>query len=263
VDSSGTARAREQKEKERKKADDEVDVGAGYNGSMVQAGAGAEPGLGGWAPGMLARYLPEDTGYFLPKGSDLVVQIHYHRNGRLEKDRTRIGLYFSKQPIKKPLQSLVIAGGTGGLPIFVIPKGDEHFRVHGGVKIEQDCQLHTIMPHMHLIGKEIKVTMTPPKGKPQTLIAIKDWDYNWQETYYFKESVPVKAGTVLEVEAFYDNSAKNPNNPNDPPKTVYTGEQTTNEMCFIFLGATSDKGGRIRATRLRGDEAKAPEKKPR
>ena len=112
---------------------------------------------------------------------------------------------------------------------------------------------------MHMIGKEITVTMTPPGGNPQTLIAIKGWDYNWQEIYTFEEKIPVKAGTVLEVEAFYDNSAKNPSNPNDPPKPVLFGEQTTNEMCFVFLGATSDKPGRIRSTFLRDDKKEKSE----
>ena len=31
--------------------------------------------------------------------------------------------------------------------------------------------LHSVMPHMHMLGKKIKVTMTPPDGKPQTLLA--------------------------------------------------------------------------------------------
>jgi hypothetical protein len=106
---------------------------------------------------------------------------------------------------------------------------------------------------MHMIGKEITVTMKPPDGRPRTLIAIKDWDYNWQEVYRFKEKVPIKAGTILAVEAMYDNSAKNPNNPNDPPKPVLFGEQTTNEMCFVFLGATTDKPGRIPVKFLRGE----------
>jgi hypothetical protein len=44
---------------------------------------------------------------------------------------------------------------------------------------------------MHLLGKEVKVTLTPPDGKPTTLVAIKDWDYNWQETYFFKEAITV------------------------------------------------------------------------
>jgi hypothetical protein len=106
---------------------------------------------------------------------------------------------------------------------------------------------------MHLLGKSIKVTMTPPDGPTQTLVAIDNWDYNWQETYVFKQPIPVKAGTRFDIEAVYDNSANNPNNPNNPPKLVTFGEQTTNEMCFGFIGATSDKPGRIR---LRFEEKK-------
>jgi hypothetical protein len=95
------------------------------------------------------------------------------------------------------------------------------------------------MPHMHLLGKQIKVTMTPPDGTATTLVNIKDWDYNWQETYFFKEPIKVKTGTRFDVEAIYDNSTGNPNNPFNPPRTVWFGEQTTNEMCFVFLNGIS------------------------
>ena len=108
----------------------------------------------------------------------------------------------------------------------------------------QDFTLHTISPHMHMIGKEIAVTMTPPDGPARKLIAIKEWDYNWQETYIFKEPIQVKAGTRFHVDAYYDNSDKNPHNPSSPPKLVTFGEQTFNEMCFVFLGGTSERPGR-------------------
>ena len=85
--------------------------------------------------------------------------------------------------------------------------------------------------------------------RPRTLIAIKDWDYNWQETYWFQEPVKVAKETRLEIEAVFDNSDKNPNNPFSPPRPVIFGEQTTNEMCFGFLGATSDQPGRIKVRR--------------
>src|SRR5262249_21465392 len=91
----------------------------------------------------------------------------------------------------------------------------------------------------------IKVTVTPPEEKPFTLVAIKDWNYNWQETYLLKEPLQVKAGTKFAVEAVYDNTDKNPYNPFNPPRRVRFGEQTDNEMCFVFLGATNDKPGRI------------------
>jgi len=82
--------------------------------------------------------------------------------------------------------------------------------------------------------------MTVPGGKPETIIDIPDWDYNWQEQYLLKESMKVKAGTRFDIEAVYDNSATNPNNPSTPPIDVRFGEQTTNEMLFGFLGATKD-----------------------
>src|SRR6185295_4234257 len=42
-----------------------------------------------------------------------------------------------------------------------------------------------------------------------------------------------------EIEAFFDNSDKNPNNPHRPPVEVKVGEETTDEMLFGFIGATS------------------------
>lgn len=245
LDINGAARKLEQAEKKRDKKATDLDVGPGYSTGM--AGVGFQPvgGLAGWAPGQRPRYLPEGAGYFLPKGADVVVQLHYHRDGRIEKDRTSIGLYLAKKPVEKRYQSIVV-GGAGRLRFFAIPAGAEHHCVQGSLWVEQDCTLHSVMAHMHLIGREIKVTITSPNGPAKTLLAIKDWDYNWQETYYFKEPIAVKADTRFDIEAYYDNSAANPNNPNSPPRVVTFGQQTTDEMCFGFLGVTSDKPGRIK-----------------
>jgi peroxiredoxin/mono/diheme cytochrome c family protein len=256
VDTTGQGRQLAEKEAKRQKKDSELDRGPGYSSAM---GIGFLPrgGLGGWAPGQMPRYLPVGTGYPLPKGSDVIVQVHYHRDGRLEKDRTRVGLYFAKKPVKTPYKGMLLAGGGAGKGrlrfLFTVPAGDDNYKLTGSMWVEQDCTLYTVMPHMHMIGKKIRVTITPPKGKPQTLVAIDEWDYNWQETYILKKPITVKAGTRFDVEAYYDNSDKNPNNPFHPPKTVTFGMETTDEMCFVFLGATSDQPGRIR-TRLAPEE---------
>jgi peroxiredoxin len=259
IDQTGKGRELDQTEKDRKKAENEQDQGPGYS---VEMGVGFLPqgGLGGWAPGQMARHLPEGTGHFLPKGADVILQVHYHRDGRAEKDRTSIGLYFAKKPVAKRMQSMVIPGR-----FVVIPAGEARYSVKGAINVEQDCVVHSVMPHMHMLGKEIKVTVTPPEGKAFTLIAIDDWNYNWQETYRLKEPITVKAGTKFSVEAIYDNTDKNPNNPFNPPRQVFFGEQTDNEMCFVFLGATSDQPGRIKfkaeGARPR-EEQKPEEKKP-
>jgi hypothetical protein len=202
--------------------------------------------MGGWAPGQVPRYLPEGTGYHLPKGADVILQVHYHRDGRVEKDRTTLGLYFSKKPVVRRFQSLVIAGR-----FLFIPPGDARYPVDGSIWVKQGCTVHSVMPHMHMLGKQIKVTMTPPEGPARTLVAIRDWDYNWQETYFFKEPIAVKAGTRFDVQAVYDNSDQNVQNPFHPPRTIIVGQQTTDEMCFVFLGATADTPGRIGVDRRR------------
>jgi peroxiredoxin len=249
IDSKSQGRRLEKLAREKSSSTD-PDFGPGYPVQMGYGFVPTEGGLNGWAPGQMGRYLPEGTCYFLPKGADIVMQVHYHRNGRVEKDRMSIGLYFAKKPVERRLQSVVYAGtqahGLGLRDVFfAIPAGAEHFKLQGTMWIDQDCTIYYVLPHMHKLGKEIKVTMTPPDSPTRTLVAIRDWDYNWQETYMFKEPIKVKSGTRFEVEAFYDNSLGNPNNPNNPPKVVTYGQQTTDEMCFIFLGATSDKPGRI------------------
>ncbi|MFO0807456.1 MAG: redoxin domain-containing protein [Gemmataceae bacterium] len=244
IDTAGAARELEAQEKS-KPLEGEYDRGPGYS---VRMGVGIRPrgAVGGWAPGQVPTYLPEGTGYFLPKNSDLVLQVHYHRTGKVEKDKTSVGLYFAKKPVEKAMQGLAVGlANPLDLLTFAIPAGNDHFVVKRSLWTAEDCTLYSVLPHMHLIGRSVKLTMTPPQGATKSLIAIADWDYNWQETYYFKEPLRVPAGTRFDIEAVYDNSTKNLNNPNDPPKPVRFGEQTTNEMCFGFLGVTGDKPGAV------------------
>lgn len=262
VDTTGTGRKLELAEKDKKpeppdplhpktEKNPEWDTGPGYTSAM---GPGFIPqsGMSGWSPGITPRHLPEGTGYFLPKGADVVMQIHYHRDGRVERDKTQVGLYLRKKPVDRSYVASQVAGkGNGPLPqFFMIPAGKEDFKLTGDRWAGNDFMLYSISPHMHMIGKSIKFTMTPPDGKAQTLIDIPNWDYNWQEIYFLKEPIHVKAGTKFEVEAIYDNSSKNPMNPSNPPRLVTFGEQTTNEMCFVFLGGTADPGPLGRTRRL-------------
>src|SRR5262245_45610614 len=251
VDTSGQGRKLELREREKKVEVDpahpnsQYDKGPGYSVAM---GVGFQPqgGLSGWAPGNMPRYLPEGFGYALPKNSDVIIQLHYHRNGRVERDKTQVGLYFAKG-VTKPYQGGVIAGGkeSGLLRMFFsIPAGAERYHIDGDMWATGDFTLRSVMPHMHMIGRDIKVTITPPEGKEQTLIHIDNWDYNWQETYFLKEPIRITKGTRFHVEAYYDNSTKNPNNPFNPPRVITYGEQTDNEMCFVFLGGTGGVGGR-------------------
>jgi Copper type II ascorbate-dependent monooxygenase, C-terminal domain len=216
---------------EAKKQDAEED-GPGYT---CFGGPKIDPSgdLGGWAPGATADFLPEGIGRIIPKSSDIVLQVHYHPTGKPETDRSRVGLYFAKpdHPIKQTFH-----WWAAGAYDFKIPAGSTDFHLDGAWEMPVDVQLVAVSPHMHLLGRQMTMTAKKPDGTTIDLIRIPNWDFNWQLQYLFDQPIELPAGSVINVEATYDNSAANPNQPVNPPKEVHFGEATTDEMCFGFFG---------------------------
>jgi Copper type II ascorbate-dependent monooxygenase, C-terminal domain len=224
LDDLGQARAR-----------DAADPRPGYS---TFGGPGILPTgtLGGWAPGAMPRFLPDGTGRYLRKGSDLVLQIHYHPDGKPETDRSVVGVYFTPTRARK-----IVAGIAVRTRTLDIPAGESRHRVT--VQSEPlPVNVHAIgiTPHMHYIGKEMKVVAQTADGQTVPLIWIKDWDFNWQGQYQYQKPVDLPKGSVIKVEAYYDNSEGNPANPSRPPKRVRWGEQTTDEMCLLAVQVVTD-----------------------
>jgi peroxiredoxin len=209
---------------------DAGDPGPGYNsgpGGIKVPGASIQ---GVWAPGNLPRFLPPGVGRPLPQGADLVIQVHYHKTGKPETDQTKVGLYFAKEPVTKTVHTAIFG------PFNIdIPPGEASHEQKFKMQVPADVRILTIMPHMHLLGKEMRVTATLPDGTVKDMVWIKDWDYRWQDSYRYKEPVLLPRGTQVEVVARYDNSAANPLNPSSPPRRVRFGEQTTDEMGFAIM----------------------------
>jgi peroxiredoxin len=212
---------------------DNKDPKPGYSAGPGGIGVFPSGALGGWAPGNFPRFLPEGVGMTLPKGADIVMQVHYHKTGKIERDKTSIGLYFAKKPMERELRILPLTNFS-----INIPPGAERHEIKGTMPVLFDVDLRNVLPHMHLLGKEMKVTATLPDGTVKDVIWVKNWDYRWQDTYWMKETMRLPKGSRLDMVAYFDNSATNPNNPSSPPKRVTFGEQTTDEMAFAFLGFT-------------------------
>ncbi|MGI8480883.1 MAG: hypothetical protein ACR2MF_02255, partial [Chthoniobacterales bacterium] len=81
---------------------------------------------------------------------------------------------------------------------------------------------------------------TLPGGKKVPLIQISDWDFRWQNIYSLREPLHLPVGSKITMEARFDNSVANPRNPNNPPKTVYFGMRTKDDMCILYLFYTVD-----------------------
>jgi hypothetical protein len=179
----------------------------------------------------------------VPAGADVLLQIHYHKSGKSESDRSAIGLYFAKGNIDKQLKSGLVMPSRPGLlsrPNLRIPAGDANHEVKGTWTAGYDAHLLSVIPHMHWLGKDFLLEAILPDGTRSTLIKIDNWDFNWQGTYEFASAVAIPKGTKIAMAAHFDNSEKNPKNPSKPPVEVRWGEQTTDEMCIGFLQLTRD-----------------------
>ena len=186
--------------------------------------------LGGWAPGVTPSVLPEGVGYLLPKGADIVLQVHYYRTGHTERDQSRMGLYFSKTEKTTPLRI-----GSAINDKFVIPAGEAKYAVKASHQLKKDSYLLATMPHMHLLGRDMRIIAKPSTGDPIDLIWIQDWDFNWQDIYHYRKPIFLPAGTRISLVAHFNNSATNPANPHTPPIPVGWGDKTTDEMCIGFV----------------------------
>lgn len=182
--------------------------------------------LAGYAPGMGPDLLPPGTGRLLKAGSKIIFQLHYTASGKAEMDRSRLGLFVAKAPPEHELRSSVLIDFK-----FKIPPGDREFVARKSRRFDKDALLYSMNPHMHLRGKWMRYSALYPDGTEEILLNVPNYRFDWQRNYELKEPKRLPKGTQLVVEAAWDNSALNLNNP-DPAKAVGWGDQTFNEMFY-------------------------------
>lgn len=191
--------------------------------------------LVGWAPGEAPLELRAGQAKLVKKGSVLVFQVHYTTNGEPGKDRSSVGLIFSKAPVEK---RVITAGASQAS--FVIPAGAPNHEVTSEFTFKEDSHIDSLHPHMHMRGKDFKYTLVYPDGKSKVLLSVPRWDFGWQLTYVLKEELFAPKGSKLVCVAHYDNSINNKFNP-DPSKDVRWGDQTWEEMMIGYVDFTLDK----------------------
>jgi hypothetical protein len=208
----------------------------GFSGMRAggSSSAGGDP-LGGWAVGAQPHFQPEGLALPVAKGSDLVIQYHFHPTGKAEVERSQIGLYFAKQAPARTLVTMQLPPVYSLFSGLAIPAGDKDFVIRDSWTLPAALDAVSIGAHAHYIGRHLKMTATLPDGAVKTLLNITDWDFAWQDRYFFDALVPLPKGTRLDVEIHWDNSAQNPKNPSVPPIAVTWGEQSKDEMGAVTL----------------------------
>jgi hypothetical protein len=191
--------------------------------------AGAVQIVGVYVPGGLPYVLQPGQARLIPKGSDVIFQMHYTTNGKAAADQSRIGFIFAKEPPKERVVNTFVSNLN-----FRIPPQNPDFPVHAKVTLYADASVLALFPHMHVRGKSFEYRVTYPTGETETLLDVPKYNFNWQLSYYLKEPKVLPKGSVIEVIAHFDNSPNNPFNP-DPTKDVYWGDQTWEEMVAGFI----------------------------
>lgn len=203
--------------------------GPGYE-SFGSVGFRPIDSLGGWIPGNPPYELPPGVARRISKNTDLVIYFHYHPSGKETTDKSKLALWFTDEEIEwRPRMAAVWTNQ------FKIPAGDPDYRIHVERELETDYKILGAIPHMHYVGKSMKVVAELPTGEVVPIIHIPEWDFAWQQWYRYREVLELPKGTKLRLDASFDNSAANPLNPMQPPRDIFPGDQTWNEMCKCFL----------------------------
>jgi mono/diheme cytochrome c family protein len=177
-----------------------------------------------WSPGYDGNRFPAGTAKRIPAGSWLKLHVQYVPTGETLVDRTRIGLHFTDPPTVGEVETR--SAYTVG---FEIPAGATHHAVSAEYRFPDDGRIVAFTPHMLDRGTAIRYVLWRPDGTQELLLDISRFYPAFRFSYVPESPIPVRAGSILQVTGWYDNSEANPRNP-DPSRPVRAGVEPNQEI---------------------------------
>jgi hypothetical protein len=222
-----------------------------------------------YVPGGGVYRRPPGIGRRIPAGTYFVFNMHYQPTGQVETDRSRLGLWFSKETNVQEIyehgvgEPLLTSRGqpsfyridTGekrvetygpqerGFPL--IPPGAQRYEIVGITPVTDSITLHGMWPHAHLRATDMTWTLTWPDGRKQVLLSVPKYTFEWQILYTLEQPLKIPAGSTITAVAHYDNSSRNRMNP-DPDREVHWSESSWEEMFIPFIQYTIDSEARLK-----------------
>jgi hypothetical protein len=227
--------------------------------------------LSNWSPGSGAINFPKGTGYVIPAGSMVVMQVHYNL---LAGDKpVKNSLVLHTAPMSTPLLPLHVqemeaapdlpcpAGVTGPLCDRAASLANQGQRFGQNAVIEVDgieamcgrnptdppagdstsCTtpmstggyLLRVAPHMHLLGVGFTMVVDPGTPEAQTVLNVPNYDFHHQRAYNLPKAIPVTKGEPVQITCTYDPTLEQelPVLRKVPPHYVTWGDGSTDEMC--------------------------------
>ncbi len=192
--------------------------------------------VGGWAPGMPPLQFPEGMGMSLPANSDIVVQLHYPVGSQGEVDQSKVNFKLSDRSDLREITISSALNDVEGLPepLFIPANTMQSFEVE--IRMNENVTILGVAPHMHLVGRSIRAyAIHGDIYDTISLVNVPDWNFDWQGFYDYKKPLIIPARAMLHAEATYDNTVSNPRNPSFPPKDIFAGQESTDEMMIVSL----------------------------
>lgn len=197
--------------------------------------------LAGWVPGSFGTDFAAGTGIRVAPGSRLVLQVHYnlHAVKTAKPDRSVVELKLDDSVAKRAVYAPLVDPAWVLSPwSFRIPARRakvthafaadprELFRVASGMDLSAGFVIHSLLLHMHRLGRNGSVTLVRASGRRETLLRVPRWDFNWQREYHLASPTTFSPGDRLSLRCEHANPTKR-------PKTW--GENSSDEMCIAFL----------------------------
>ncbi len=195
--------------------------------SMANWGAS----VGGYTVGMESVSNPKGYGTYMPAGGKYGFQMHYTPYGKETVSKQRVGLYFYKDN-EKP--EFVMREMPLVDQFIKLPPNDGAHKETAYFLFPKDAMLYTTVVHAHYRGTYSNLKIVYPDKTEKMILNVPHYDFNWQRMYEYDQPIPIPAGSKLVATYIYDNSKRNPANP-DPSKEVVWGDQSFEEMFYTSL----------------------------
>ncbi len=187
--------------------------------------SGIHPGAAlaaAWLPGTPELVMPDDVGMELPSGphAQFILENHYNNIPRYQglTDDSGVKVCATKKPKSQHAaihwlgseRISIPPGSAGSASATCTPKKDGPIHILG------------VVPHMHKLGRHVKMTILRANGSTETL---HEGPFEFEAQGYFEKNVVLQPGDRVTTKCDYEN---------DTFATVTLGEKTGNEMCYMF-----------------------------
>jgi hypothetical protein len=158
-----------------------------------------------WVPGSDAVAAPNGSGFKLPAGATLRLDIRYKKGWRDEQktltDRSTVGLYFADA-----------AAGNRDIQSVSIDRPGASARTFTGASLAADATVVAVRPSLDQPYAAVEVNAITPDGRRVPLLRLHGARPEWPRRYWLESPIALAKGSALEAAVI-----PQVRDPDDPP----------------------------------------------